>query len=281
MGYQKISYDDPEQYNASKMDDGDGPYMTIEIEQITKYVRNHSVLSVSTHDIKTALNKQGIYAIDGLNCDTNISVQVTGLRFSEKSVYLGFADKILAGGQELKWLVSLSEHDWEIPDIDNHPNKPEELIIVTSLTPEEFIRDAGNALWMGSIAYACDQEDTLWDNDFAEEHWGEYFIREDEIRAALETEAMSFLSSNLADARADQQTLINILNQELDRAKSELNIAIHRAGNTNVSCADEINHNLDSALNAIEAATLVIRAEIAALDEQFTLVKGKSGLSLG
>lgn len=252
--------------------------MTIEIEQVTKYVRNHSVLSVSTPDIKTALNKQGIYAIDGLNCETNTSVQVTGLRFSEKSVYLGFADKIVAGEQELKWLVSLSEHDWEIPDIDNHPNKPDELIIVTSLKPEEFILDAGNALWMGSIAYACDQEGTLWDNDFAEEHWGEYFIREDEIRAALETEAMSFLSSNLADARADQQTLINILNQEIDKAKSELSIAIHRAGNTNVSCADEINHSLDNALNAIEAATLVIRAEIAALDEQFKLVKRKSGL---
>jgi len=139
-GIPKISYDDPEQYNASRMDDGDGPYLTIEIEQITKYVRNHSVLSVSTHDIKTALNKQGIYAIDDLNCDTHTFVQVTGLRFSEKSVYLGFADKIVAGGQELKWLVSLGEHDWEIPDIDNHPNKPDELIIVTSLTPEEFIR---------------------------------------------------------------------------------------------------------------------------------------------
>ncbi|MGC4098946.1 MAG: hypothetical protein QM706_17695 [Nitrospira sp.] len=281
MGYQKISYDDPEQYNAATMDEGDGPYLMIEIEQVTKYVRNHSVLCVSIPDIKTALNKQGVYAICSLNCDINTSVQVTGLRFSEKSVYLGFADKILVAGQELKWLVRISEHDWEIPNIDNHPNKPDELVIITSLTPEEFIRDAGNALWMGSIAYACDQEGTLWDNDFAEEHWGEYCIREDEIRAALETEAMSFLSSNLADARADQQTLINILNQQIDKAKHELNIAIHRAGNTNVSCADEINHSLDNALNAIEAATAILKTEIAALDEQFKLVKQNSEPDLG
>lgn len=258
LGYQEVHYTDPTTYNAYEMDDGDGDYLNLEWGSETRYLRCPPLPLVDNEVLNVSLNMQGHPVVMKSN-DPNAQpagVKIVNLQFTTDSRYFAIADQILVDGiGPVPYLINLEPDDWGIDDIDQHPEAPEELVIVYAKSPIDFLDESNESLWIGSIAIAVDQRDSIGCSEYADEGYGECCLATDKIVADLEAEAMSYLSAQAAALRAEEFEIRKVCadlykeKRDIEYALSDLK-RIHLAGAMISPIADRVR----AALAEIDAA---------------------------
>lgn len=273
-GYVMIDYPLPESANGYNANEGDGDYLDLDYQHHKYFLRGANIVHTESEILVNSLNNQNIPAVEDANATS--CVTITNLRADGNNRWLAIADSIVVNGVgPVKYLINIAGSDWEIPDIDNHPDIDDDVTIVFSGSPQDFLSVVDEEFWVGVIGIRLSQEGDLCDYESYE--YGEYSLDARSIRADLEAEAMRFLSGSLSEMRKEMLDIIMAV-EEMEKGANNINFQLSALAKitTSANVGAVIKARIEQAVLEVKSACQEARLEAHDLDQRInTAISGQ------